>query len=167
MAPSLGTILNMSTELKRVTSIIKAGNTVVPGLVYIDDTNGVKNAPTDGSKTASELYWYDKSVVLAATDADKEVVVFAIDGLQVVGKADGVINVNTKSRASETAAHGGQLQTQTIRTDTLPNNNTDKDKVAGIYRGHVDEIKEIPHPTNAADEDEDCVFDMVVGGLLD
>lgn len=165
MASPLGTILNKHSKLARTTHIIKAGITLNPGLCYIDGSNGLKNAPTDSSVQADELYWFDQpSVTVAAGAASKKVTVYALDGLQVIGQADGAIVVGKEVEPSTTSAHGGQLITHTIRTDSVANNNTDRKLWVGNYRGHEAEIKEGVSPlTDAVDGETNCVFDLRAG----
>jgi len=152
----LGTILPGS-KFVGITSTIKSGTTVVTGLVYIDGVNCVKNAPVDASKVRKDLFWFDKSVVATA---DIKVTIFELEGLDVIGQADKAIVVNKECKASETAAHGGQLESATISTATVILNDTDRSQVVAVYRGHELEIKEGSTPTDAIDTETNCVFRM-------
>ncbi|MCV0398540.1 MAG: hypothetical protein K5785_00940 [Nitrosarchaeum sp.] len=111
MASPLGAIRNESASLARVTGVVKAGQTVVAGLVYIDGANGIKNAPTDGSKLAKDLFWCPKNVGSATETKDKKVTIYDLDGLMVIGKSDGIIPLGGEVKASTTSAHGGQFIT--------------------------------------------------------
>lgn len=189
MASPEGTILNKSSELKRTTGLIKAGNTVIPGLCYIDGANGVKNAPVDGSILSNALFWYDGvSVTVAAGAVSKKVTVYAIDGLQVVGQAEGVIPVDGPVKPATTASHGGWMITHPVPThataDEGDTSTTDLGAeiataintiaqavhtyggaLCGYYRGHEDEVLEGKTRTASADEDTNCVFELRGGGF--
>ncbi len=154
-----GVVLNKPTELKRNSAVVKAGTVVAIGLCYIDGASGVKSAPDDGSKDADELFWIENAVGSATELKDKKVTIYAVDGLQVIGKADGAITINQECKPSTTASHGGQFITHTIRTDSVANHNTDNKQFVANYRGHEDEVKEGRTLTNAADEDL-AVFDL-------
>lgn len=159
MTSKEGVILNKSTELKRNTAVVKASTVVAIGLCYIDGANGVKSAPVDNSKDADELFWIENAVGSVTELKDKKVTIYAVDGLQVIGKSDGVIAVNSECKASDTAAHGGQFITHAIRTDTVANHNIDNKLFVANYRGHEDEVKEGKTLTSSADEDLG-VFDL-------
>jgi len=158
-----GVILNKPTELKRNSAIVKAGIVVPIGLCYIDGANGVKSAPTDNSKDADELFWIENAVGSATETKDKKVTIYAVDGLQVIGKSDGVIAVNSECKASDTAPdpalHNGLFITHSIRVDSVANHNTDNKLFVANYRGHEDEVKEGKTLTSSADEDLG-VFDL-------
>jgi hypothetical protein len=109
MASPVGSVLNSSASLARITAIVKSGNAIAVGLVYEDGSNGWKNAPTDSSKLAKDLYWCPDS--FASQSVDKKITVYDLDGLEVVGKADGTLVLDTEVKASTTSGHGGQLIT--------------------------------------------------------
>lgn len=174
----LGTILSRPVGLPPVTSFIKVGSTVKPGLVYIHATNGILNAPTDGSKKATELFWFEGPAVTPTVQ--KKVDVYELDGLEVIGKSDDIIPVDGPVKASTTTSHDGEFITHPIPTvaDEGDTSTTDLggelaaadqatytyfSDVVGIYRGHEAEVKEGKNRTASADGEEDCVFKLRSG----
>jgi len=106
---SLGSVLNKSASLVRVTAIVKIGQSLTPGLVYRNAARDWRNAPTDGSKLAKDLYWNEETV--AVNTKEVKITVYDLEGLMVIGKSDGIIPVGGEVKASTTSAHGGQLIT--------------------------------------------------------
>lgn len=182
MASPEGTILNKTSALKRVTGIVKATITLIPGLCYIDGANGIKNAPVDGSVKSNALYWYDGEAVTVAAGKTKKVTIYAIDGLWVVGQAEGVIPVDGPVKPATTAAHGGWMITHPTPTVADEGDTSMADlggeiaaaiqavytyggALCGFYRGHEAEIKEGSTRTAAADTETNCVFELRGAGF--
>ena len=160
---TLGEILS-TYKPTPITALLKGAVTLNPGLCYIDGVNGVKNSLVDGTMRGKDLFWYDGPVIAhLATDPDKKIDVYPLDGLQVVGQGDKITTVNQECKPSETASHEGQLEPLTIRTDTVANNQTDNGKFCAIYRGHLLEVKEGKTPTDSADAETDLVYDLRSG----
>lgn len=170
-----GTILNKSASLPRITANFTTDATYLSGLVYEDGSNGWKQAPTDGSEDARELYWLEHGFTVSGTD--KKVTVYAINGLQVVGRADAAIVIDGKVKASTN--HAGELETEVTPTIADEGDTsmvdlggqiaaagqeilTHYDTIIGHYMGHEDEIRDGLLRTDAVDEDNDCVF--LLGG---
>ena len=161
-----GSIQNKHQVSDRVQGDAAAGEDLEIGLVYQDGNNGWKNAPTDGSVPASRLYWNDRVINNSGDNAAKgdKGGTFYGTGSQMLGKADGIITVGQKCRASETNGHGGQLQGLTVRGDSSANLAEDLAKIIAIYKGHANETVETNNdPTSAADGDENLIFEIVRG----
>lgn len=172
----VGTILNKSASLPRVTAVFSTDATYVTGLVYEDGANGWKNAPTDGSEDRRELYWLEHGFVVAGTT--KKTTVYALNGLMVVGIVDTAIVVDGYVKASTN--HVGQLMAAVTPTIADEGDTsmvdlgaqlaaadqsvlTQMDTVLGHYIGSEDEIRDGLLRTDAVDLDEDAVF--IFGGF--
>lgn len=164
MASVLGTILNKSASIPRVTAVFSTDATYTSGLVFENGAADWRMAPVDGSVNAQDLYWLETGFTIAAGEPNKKVTVYAIEGLQVIGQADGAIVVGALVKSSTTASHNGQLESHTIRTDTVANAVADLLDTLGHYMGHEDEIREgVVVRADAVDEDTDCVFLLGAG----
>ena len=168
--PVYGTVINKN-DVKDIQSGPVAVSITLPvGLVYKDGANGWKQAPTDGSIHADQLYWNEKSLtstaVLGAVTGT-----FYGEGARVVGKADGAIGVDGKCRASQTSSHGGQFQANAdpaaATTPTATQLDTLKDWIRNtiaIYKGHALELNKVDTlPTAAVDEEENGIYEIVRG----
>lgn len=176
--PVYGTVLNKEEVQDKQSGPVAVSITLAIGLVYKDGANGWKQAPTDGSIHADQLYW--NPISLTSTSTLGEVVgTFYGEGARVVGKADGAIVVDNYCKASTTSSHGGQFisladpSDATVgatfgggtATETAINNirNWQRNKVA-IYKGHALELNQVDDlPTDAVDEDTNGVYEIVRG----
>lgn len=166
--PVYGTVLN-SQEVKDIQSgPVAVSITLAIGLVYKDAANGWKQAPTDGTIHADELYWNPISLTSTAT-LGAVVGTFYGEGARVVGKADGIIAVDEYVKASTTSAHNGQFialadPSGAATTPTAANvdaiRNWQRWKI-GLYKGHALELNRVDNlPTAAADEDTNIVVEI-------
>lgn len=140
-----------------------AASTNIPNgrLCYQDGSNGLKLAPTDGSKAASLLRFVSVGADNSSgSKGDKKVESWKTRA-RVIGKCDGAIVVGTYAKTSNTSAHGGQFKQWTKPSNaTSPTagevdavRDAEQEKVAR-YLGHIDEGIETGNlPTDAADED--------------
>ncbi len=159
-----GQLLNRESISDRLVGDVAAATKLLVGLVYQDGANGFKQAPVDGTIAARALYWNPYEIDNASGSKGDKIGTFYGNCARVVGKADGAIAVNAPCRASETAAHGGQFESLTIRTDSVPNNATDVQALVALYKGHIGETVETANdPTAAVDGEEDLVFEIVRG----
>ena len=173
---AVGTILNKSASIPRITANFSTVATYVTGLVYEDGANGWKNSPTDGSEDRRELYWLEHGFVVATGEV-KKTTVYALNGLMVVGIVDTAIVVDGYVKASTN--HVGQLMAAVTPTIADEGDTsmvdlggqlaaadqsilTHYDTIVGHYIGSEDEIRDGLLRTDAVDEDTDCVF--VLGG---
>lgn len=173
MGIEFGTILNKNDPAVVVRSGPVAANTkLLIGLVYQDGANGWKNSPVDGSIPARRLYWNCIEIDNTGGALGDKTGSFYGKNACVVGKADGVINVGSAVKASESTGKNGQFQALADPTNPGASySETEADslfhyvlkKVAG-YIGHVNEIKSIDKlATNAADGETNVVF-VLEGG---
>ena len=169
--PVYGTVLNKNDVQDKKSGPVAVSITLPVGLVYEDGANGWKQAPTDGSIHADELYWNEKSLTSTATLGGVTATFYG-EGARVVGKADGAIVVDAKCRASQTSSHGGQFQANADPADatTTPTatqlnalKNWQRNTIA-IYKGHALELNRVDSvATNAVDEEENGVYEIVRG----
>jgi len=168
MAPALGTVLNKSEVSDREEAAIAVGQNVPAGLVYKFGVNDWRKVPVDGSVNAKRMYVLEKAFDNTNGTVAKTVIVYGKNA-KFIGKADGVIVVKANVRASETAAHEQQLQTQA--DPTAPSGAyIQAEAVSAIdaliktiaqYLGHNDELAAVGSDgTDAVDEDVDCVFQI-------
>lgn len=173
---TLGIVLNKDDVLDIVEGPVAASTNLTIGFVYEDGANGWKVAPVDGSITADALYWNptakDNS---SGSKGDLTCTVYG-EGARVVGQADGVIVVDAPIRASNTAAHGGQVKALAAVVDAALNGTFDDAEAEaaldalrdyhlhkiGTYKGHyLTEIGNVDiSRTNAADTETNCVFEL-------
>ena len=163
MGVEYGTIINEDSEsVVKKSGPVAAGVNLGIGLVYLDDANGWKNAPTNGSIIASRLYF--NPVALDNTNGvkgDKTGTFYGLNA-QVVGKIEGTMALNSKCKASGTTAQA--FAALTIRTDTVVNNQADNDAHVAGYLGHVGEIKSKDSlATAGANNETNGVFVMLGG----
>ena len=169
--PVLGTVINMNDVQDKKSGPVAVSITLGVGLVYEDGSNGWKQAPTDGTIHADELYWNPRSLTSTSTLGGVTGTFYG-EGARVTGQADGAIVVDQKCKASTTSSHGGQLMALADPSDqpTTPTassinaiRNWQRDAVA-IYKGHANEVNNVGVvATNAADEGTNCVFEIVRG----
>lgn len=169
--PVLGTVLNQNDVQDIKSGPVAVSITLGVGLVYEDGANGWKQAPTDGTIHADELYWNPRSLTSTATLGGVTGTFYG-EGARVIGQADGAITVDQYCEASTSSSHGGQLialadPSGAATTPTAANvdaiRNWQRDKVA-IYKGHANEVNNVGVvATNAADEDTNCVFEITRG----
>lgn len=176
--PKFGTVINKNEVQDVQSGPVAVSITLGIGLVYKDGANGWKQAPTDGTIHGDQLYWNEK--VLTSTSTLGAIVgTFYGEGALVVGQADGAIVVDNYCKASTTSSHGGQLisladpSAATVgatfgggtKTETAIDaiRNWQRNKVA-LYKGHALELNRVDNlPTDAVDEDTNCVFQIVRG----
>ena len=176
--PILGTVINMSDVQDKKSGPVAVSITLGVGLVYEDGANGWKVAPTDGTIHADELYWNPTSLTSTATLGGVTGTFYG-EGARVIGKADGAIVVDQFCEASTTSAHGGQLlalaDPSNATTGATYGGGTatkaaidairdwQRDKIA-LYKGHANEVNRVGVvATDAADEDENCIFEITRG----
>ena len=168
--PVLGTVMNMNDVTDKKSGPVAGSITLGVGLVYEDGANGWKQAPTDGTIHADELYWNPTAKTSTATLGGVTGTFYG-EGAKVIGKADGAIVVDNKVKASTTSAHGGQLiSLADPAAGTTPTaGQLDvitawvKNKIA-IYKGHANEVNNVGAvATDAVDEDINCVFQVTRG----
>lgn len=141
-------------------------------LVYQDTTNGMKVVPTTSQPQASRIWFLEKAVDNTVTGHAKGFVAGEVykQGALVVGKADGTITPGAYCRASTNEA--GSFQIMAIPADlTGGESPTEAEHIlvleflrraVAIYQGHLGEGKQIGNdPTDAADDDVNCVFRML------
>lgn len=173
--PTYGTVINKN-DVKDIQSGPVAVSITLPiGLVYKDGANGWKQAPTDGSIHADQLYWNDKSRTSTSTLGVVQGTFYG-EGARVVGKADGAIVVDEYCRASQTGSHGGQFEAladpanatvgATFGSGTATETAIDairtwqRNKIA-IYKGHALELNQVDDlPTDAVDEDTNGIYEI-------
>jgi hypothetical protein len=166
--PTYGTVINKNDVKDIQSGPVATSITLAIGLVYKDAANGWKQAPTDGSIHADQLYWNEKSLTSTAT-LGAVVGTFYGSGARVVGKADGAIVVDTYCRASETSAHGGQFESLADPSDSITTplaaqvdaiRDWQRTKIA-IYKGHALELNQVDDlPTDAEDEDTNGIYEI-------
>jgi len=168
--PVLGTVLNQNDVQDIKSGPVAVSITLGVGLVYEDGANGWKQAPTDGSINADELYWNPKSLTSTATLGGVTGTFYG-EGARVIGQADGAITVDQYCKASTTSAHGGQLIALADPANASAGSAAEidavrdwqRDKIA-IYKGHANEVNNVGVvATNAADEETNCVFEITRG----
>jgi len=156
----LGTILNKPSSLVRITAEFKTAATYVSGLVFENAVGDWRQATT-GAQEGRLLYWLETGFVLAAGDKAKKVTVYALQGLMVVGKADGIITADALVKPSTNLAGSLEIHTMDI-TSVTTLRDTLLDTV-GRYIGKEDEIREGQLVRGStADLDTDCIF--LLGG---
>ena len=159
MASPLGRILNKSASIPRITAEFSTAATYTAGLVFENGAGDWRQAPTDGSKEARELYWLENGFTVASGEV-KKTTVYALSGLFVIGKADGVIAPDDHVMASTSTELIAEVWDGTSSATAVATG-TD---ICGKYIGKEDEIREGDVVrSSAADGDEDCVF--LLGGL--
>ena len=176
--PVLGTVMNMNDVSDKKSGPVAVSITLGVGLVYEDGVNGWKQAPTDGTIHADELYWNPTSLTSTATLGGVTGTFYG-EGAKVIGKADGAIVVDNKVKASTTSSHGGQLislaDPANATTGATYGGGTatkaaidairdwQRNKIA-IYKGHANEVNNVGAvATDAVDEDINCVFQVTRG----
>lgn len=160
-----GTVLNKEQVYDRIETDVAASTSLVPGLCYIDGSNGVKQCPTDGSVVANRVYWCEDTIASQTNKGDKTITIWG-EGAVVIGKADGVITVGERVKPStnhvgnfEDADTPGAVSGASPSSAEVDAYRTFIDAVVGVYLGHVDELTETgDDPTSAADTDTDAVF---------
>lgn len=157
----LGRILNKSASIPRITAEFSTAATYLPGLVYEAGAGDWRQAPTDGSKEARELYWLENGFTVATGEV-KKTTVYALPGLMVIGTSDGIIAPDSHVMASTNVA-GALLAEVWDGTSSVTAVATGTD-ICGKYLGKEDEIREGQVVrSSSADTDTDCVF--VLGGI--
>jgi len=175
--PVLGTVMNKNDVQDKKSGPVAVSITLGVGLVYEDGVNGWKQAPTDGTIHADELYWNPTAKTSTATLGGVTGTFYG-EGARVIGKADGIIVVDQYVKASTTTAHGGQLiKLDDLGTPALDATFSDteveaafnaardfqRNKIA-LYKGHANEVNNVGAvATDAVDEDINCVFQVTRG----
>lgn len=155
----LGTILNKSASIPRISATFSTAATYVAGLVYEFGAADWRQATT-GAQEGRILYWLETGFTVAAGET-KKVTVYALQGLQVIGKADGVIAPDALVKPSTNLA--GSLETHTLDITTVTTLRDTLLDVVGKYLGKEDEIREgTVVRSSTADLDTDGVY--LLGG---
>lgn len=168
MAPALGTVINKFEVSDVEEAAIAIGQNVPAGLVYKVGANDWRKVPTTGAVNAKKMYVLEKAFDNTNGTAVKSIKVYGKNA-KFIGQADGAIVVKANVRASETASHEQQLQTQP--DPTAPGVGYVQAEAVSLvdaviktvaqYLGHHDELPAVGSDgTDAVDTDTDCVFQI-------
>ncbi len=168
MAPALGDVINTFDVSDKVEIQIAIGQNVPAGPVYKFGASDWRAVPVDGSIVSKKIYILPVGLDNTLGTVVKTHEAYG-DGARFMGKADGAIVVNTNCRVSETASHAQQLQAQA--DPTAPGGTYLQAEAVSLvdaitktlcqYVGHHDEIQAVAGtPTDAVDEDVDCIFQV-------